>query len=92
MAIDVYRMIDDNGDTLAWYAKGNYTFDEVVKGVEFENGDDYFDDFEKDKLKVEHIYLRCVPVSKYDNMPFSYYFLNSKKGRGAFEVSIIYVN
>ena len=90
MHIDVYRMIDDGARTTGWYAKGNHTLEEIIDGVEYENDVGYFEPDEIAKFKVYHTYFRCVPVSKFDDLPFSHWLHESKPGRGAFEVSVIY--
>jgi hypothetical protein len=95
--VDVYEMIDDGGGLTGWYAKGNHTLEEMVEGIKWEYGDDYFDedDFNeggRDKyLKVVHEYMRCVPVPRDSDLPFAHWLVACKKGRGAFECSTIYL-
>jgi hypothetical protein len=84
---EVFRIMDESSHTDGWYAKGNYTLQEMIAGIDFEDGEDFLEEDEKKNLKLEHCYLRCVPVSKYDDLPFAYYLLYSKKGRGAFEAT-----
>ena len=90
--VDVYRITEECEGTIGWYAKGNYTLEEVIEGIELEEGKEYFDPDGKKNLKIVHKYFRCLPVSKNDDLPFAYWLLDSKKGRGAFEVSVIYLD
>lgn len=89
---DSYDIIDDNGSVMGFYVKGNYSLEECIKAFEYDHGDDYFEEGEKSKLKVFHCYYRKVPVSPSikENFSFSHLLIESKKGRGAFEVSVVY--
>jgi hypothetical protein len=89
--IDVERISDDCGDCMGWYAKGKNTLEEMIKGIEFTEGDDYLEDDEKLLLKPIYGYMRFVPVGKYDDQPFEFYInFPCKKGRGAFECTVVY--
>jgi len=88
---EVFRMIDDGGSTSGYYAKGDYSVDDMIDGIEQEEGPDYFEFEDKKKLKAYKTYFRCVPVSKYDDLPFAYWLIDSKPGRGAFYVTVLYL-
>jgi len=92
MTLDSFDIVDDNGDTMGFYVKGNHTLEECIEAFEWDHGDDYFDPDEKLKLKVFHCYYRKVPVSPTiaENFAFSHLLVESKKGPGAFEASVVY--
>jgi hypothetical protein len=90
-AIDVERIQDDCGHCMGWYAKGNQTLEEMIKGIEFSEGSDWFEKGEKEELKTEYGYMRLVPVGKFDDQPFKHYIhFPCEKGRGAFECTVVY--
>ena len=92
MALDSFDIVDDNGDTMGFYVKGNHTLEECIQAVEWDHGDDYFDPEEKAKLKVFYHHYRKVPVAPWekDLVFYSHRLVESKKGPGAFEVSVVY--
>jgi hypothetical protein len=87
--VEVFKIIYDDESLCSFYAKGIHTLQEMIEGIEWEEGDDFFEDVQKELLVAKHGYLRCVPVNKNDDKPFSHYLIPCKKSRGAFECTVV---
>jgi hypothetical protein len=89
--VDAEVMLDVTGHTTGWYAKGKHTLEEMLEGIEYAVGKDYFEGGEKEDLKLFDGYMRLVPVGKYEEHNFYQHILFPvEKGRGAFECTVVY--